>query len=100
MHVDSVVRAEPAFGRLGTAAVDVHSVEFHALSFGGADQGVNELSHGGEPNSGVRHSRLPAPRQPGPRAPERSVLRRAWSDEAGRRAHLDPISVLALHGIP
>jgi hypothetical protein len=31
----------------------VHSVEFHALSFGGPDQGVNELSHGGEPNSGV-----------------------------------------------
>ena len=25
---------------------------------------------------------------------------RAWSDEAGRRAHLDPISVLALPGIP
>ena len=25
---------------------------------------------------------------------------RAWSDEAGRRAHLDPISVLALNGIP
>jgi hypothetical protein len=53
MHVDSVVRAEPAFDRLGTAAVDVHSVEFHALSFGGADQGVNEFSHGGEPNCGV-----------------------------------------------
>jgi hypothetical protein len=53
MHVDSVVRAEPAFDRLGTAAVDVHSVELHALSFGGPDQGVNEFSHGGEPNSGV-----------------------------------------------
>jgi hypothetical protein len=53
MHVDSVVRAEPAFYGLGTAAVDVHSVEFHALSFGGPDQGVNEFPHGGEPNSGV-----------------------------------------------
>ena len=53
LHVDSVVRAEPAFDRLGTAAVDVHSVEFHALSFGGPDQGVNEFSHGGEPKCGV-----------------------------------------------
>jgi hypothetical protein len=53
MHVDSVVRAEPALDRLGTATVDVHSVEFHALSFGGADQGVNEFSHGDEPNDGV-----------------------------------------------